>query len=87
MTTFAFNLAAIKLAEALHHAMSEAYGVAIPSFESLSPREKQDLVEIAGTALEAVKPVPVYQPDYFGVIVGHARREAANVIGRIGAAR
>lgn len=83
MNQILFNVVAIKLAEAIYHARSEAYGIAIPAFDTLPPREKQDYIDHAADVLEAVKPLPaVPSPDYFAVAATLTRRHALHIIGR-----
>lgn len=80
-----FTATAIKLAEALWNARSEAFGVVQRDWKMLLPREKHDCVEQAEKALEAVRPVPTYRAstDYFASFVDTTRRYGQKVVGAI----
>lgn len=60
MASLPFTAAACKLAQAIFHARSEAYGIPIPQWDTLDPKVRAQYVEEARLTLEAVHCLPPY---------------------------
>jgi hypothetical protein len=76
------------LAEGIYYARSQYYGIAVPDFHTLKPREKQQWIRHAQDTMEAVAPAPAtpkrdLSQHIFDTMKTVVRHQSRAVVGRI----